>query len=102
MISRTQTIPPQEEKQVIESILRYTVTPDKSVEFVHCYGTEDTEGNFTQEPGTVKVTTFLGAEFAELMSANPSWAPLKPAGTFRAEDLFALLDFISSGGMNSE
>jgi hypothetical protein len=31
-------------------------------------------------------------DFAELMSANPPWAPGKPAGTYRNEDLWIFID----------
>jgi hypothetical protein len=33
-------------------------------------------------------------EFNELMSANPVWAPTKPAGVFRSSDIFAYLDYL--------
>ena len=33
-----------------------------------------------------------GDDFAELMSANPEWAPGKPAGTYRNEDLWIFID----------
>ena len=32
--------------------------------------------------------------FTDLMSANPSWAPNKPAGTYRNEDLWHFIDII--------
>jgi len=31
-------------------------------------------------------------EYTELMSANPTWAPGKPAGTFRQDDLWRFID----------
>jgi hypothetical protein len=33
-----------------------------------------------------------GDDFAELMSAGPTWAPGKPAGTYRNEDLWIFID----------
>lgn len=33
-----------------------------------------------------------GDDFAELMSAGPSWAPNKPANTYRNEDLWVFVD----------
>ena len=32
------------------------------------------------------------ADYAELMSASPSWAPTKPAGVFRMDDLWHYVD----------
>lgn len=31
---------------------------------------------------------------ADLMSANPAWAPQKPAGTYRNEDLWRFIDML--------
>lgn len=33
-----------------------------------------------------------GDDFDELVSENPSWAPGKPAGTYRNEDLWVFID----------
>lgn len=33
-----------------------------------------------------------GDDFTELMSAGPSWAPTKPANTYRNEDLWVFID----------
>ena len=37
-------------------------------------------------------------DYTELMSSKPSWAPNKPAGTFRKEDLWHFVDLIRSRG----
>lgn len=33
-------------------------------------------------------------DYTDLMSASPSWAPSKPAGTFRDDDLWIFVDII--------
>lgn len=39
----------------------------------------------------------LGPEgFSMLMSANPQWAPEKPADTFRKDDLLALIAYLEA------
>jgi hypothetical protein len=38
----------------------------------------------------------ISLDYTELMSANPSWAPNKPAGVFRQEDLWHFVDLIRS------
>lgn len=35
-------------------------------------------------------------DYIELLSANPTWAPNKPAGVFRKEDLWHFVDSIRS------
>lgn len=37
-------------------------------------------------------------DYQELMSANPSWAPNKPGGVFRKEDLWHFVDLIRTRG----
>lgn len=54
-------------------------------------------------PGVVQSMTGLviredRLDYTELMIANPSWAPNKPAGTFRKEDLWHFIDLIRSRG----
>ena len=36
------------------------------------------------------------SDYTDLMSANPSWSPNKPANTFRKEDLWHFVDLIRS------
>ena len=36
--------------------------------------------------------------YTDLMSANPTWAPNKPAGVFRKDDLWHFVDLIRSRG----
>lgn len=37
-------------------------------------------------------------DYTELMSANPSWAPTKPANVFRKDDLWHIIDIIRARG----
>lgn len=55
----------------------------------------------TDNPGIVQSMTGLVIredqfDYTELMSANPVWAPNKPAGTFRKDDLWHFVDLIRS------
>lgn len=57
----------------------------------------------TDNPGIVQSMTGLVIredqfDYTELMSGNPAWAPNKPAGTFRKEDLWHFVDLIRSRG----
>jgi len=47
-------------------------------------------------PETGQVLRPAITDYADLMSANPSWAPNKPAGVFRQEDLWHFVDLIRS------
>lgn len=40
--------------------------------------------------------TIHGPDYEELMSPTPSWAPNKPEGVFRKEDLWHFVDLIRS------
>lgn len=54
-------------------------------------GRVDSAGEFIV-PQQYEVFEITGDNFAELMSANPTWAPGKPAGTYRNEDLWIFID----------
>jgi len=53
-------------------------------------GSVNEDGIFvpSRSSGPPMVCCVDGDNYAELMSANPTWAPNKPAGTFREEDLW--------------
>jgi len=53
-------------------------------------GSVNEDGIFvpSTSPGPPMMCCVDGANYVELMSASPSWAPNKPAGTFREEDLW--------------
>lgn len=40
----------------------------------------------------------VGDAFEDLMEANPSWAPNKPSGTYRNEDLWRFIDIMRASG----
>lgn len=54
-------------------------------------GSLDQSGEFIV-PQTFDTYQIDGDDFTELMSANPPWAPNKPAGTYRNEDLWIFID----------
>jgi hypothetical protein len=54
----------------------------------------DTPGQTNSMTGEVIKADQL--DYTELMSANPSWAPNKPVGVFRQEDLWHFVDLIRS------
>lgn len=56
-------------------------------------GTIDENGNFTN-PQTFKFYEIKAEMYDELNSANPSWNPNKPAGTYFNEDLWHFIDLI--------
>ena len=51
-------------------------------------------------PQTFKDYVIDKDKYAELVSANPTWAPNKPAGTYRNEDLWRFIDIIRSEPVN--
>jgi len=69
-----------------------------SVSYVHrvvqvgvAPATED-GGELVPVVGATVYTTIRGDQYNELMAESPEWAPGKPAGSFREQDLFHILD----------
>jgi hypothetical protein len=56
-------------------------------------GTIDENGNFTN-PQTFKFYEIKNEMYDELNSANPSWNPSKPAGTYFNDDLWHFIDLL--------
>ena len=56
-------------------------------------GSVDKDGRFVV-PQQFSVYEIKDEDFAELMSASPSWAANKPANTYRNEDLWIFVDRI--------
>lgn len=54
-------------------------------------GTIDANGAFLMTQHYLRYE-IGGDDFTELMSASPPWAPGKPAGTYRNEDLWIFID----------
>lgn len=86
---RQSTIPAQQVTEDIRSVEEITGL------FVRVMvGTIDSQtGDFTV-PQQFVTYEIKGDDFAELMSANPEWAPSKPAGTYRNDDLWVFIDRI--------
>jgi hypothetical protein len=106
---RTQTIPEQVVNEdiisfehIVNSYVRFLVGKGEIVDgkfqpfpsqtydsFVIC----DTPGLTAADGTVIREDRF---DYTELMSANPSWAPHKPAGVFRQDDLWHFVDLIRS------
>lgn len=85
---RESTIPAQIVREDISSIEEY---PDQLVRVM--VGRVDETGEFIT-PQQFSMYEIVDDDFAELMSAGPEWAPQKPAGTFRNDDLWIFIDRI--------
>jgi hypothetical protein len=57
-------------------------------------GVTDAEGVFIV-PQQFKTYQITGDMYTELNSANPSWDPAKPAGTYFNEDLWHFIDLLN-------
>jgi hypothetical protein len=68
---------------------KFELLPSQNLETVVI---ADIPGGIVNEDGTRTDIT----DYTELMSANPLWAPTKPAGVFRKEDLWHFVDLIRS------
>ena len=53
-----------------------------------------TVGSPVSTPAPIQVYDIKEADYTELMSANPTWAPGKPANTFKLNDLWYFIDLI--------
>jgi hypothetical protein len=70
---------------------KFQLSPDQTLETVvitDIPGITNSMTGQTMQPGY--------PEYTELLSANPSWAPTKPQGVFRKEDLWHFVDLIRS------
>ena len=107
---RTQTIPQQ---TVVEDIVNIDHNLGNFVRLMVGKGVE-IDGKFDLLPNqnleTIVIVNIPGGitnedgtktdivDYQELLSANPTWAPTKPAGVFRKEDLWHFVDTIRSRG----
>ena len=105
---RTQTIPQQ---TVVEDIVNIDHNLGNFVRLMVGNGIE-TNGKFELLPSQTLETIVIANtpngiinedgtktdidDYQELLSANPTWAPTKPAGVFRKEDLWHFVDLIRS------
>jgi hypothetical protein len=107
---RTQTIPQQ---TVVEDIVNIDHNLGNFVRLMIGKGVE-IDGKFQLLPSQTLETIVIAnipngtinedgtktdiVDYQELLSANPSWSPQKPAGVFRKEDLWHFVDLIRSRG----
>lgn len=94
---RTVTIPAQAAKTYPEQIELVSINPN--AQFIHVSiseGVFDTDGTTAIFTSTVNPTqyTIVGDDWNDLMSATPSWGGTKPAGRYREEDLWEVIDII--------
>jgi hypothetical protein len=105
---RTQTIPQQ---TVVEDIVNIDHNLGNFVRLMVGNGIE-TNGKFELLPSQTLETIIIAdipggiinedgsrsdiTDYTELMSANPTWAPQKPGGVFRKDDLWHFVDLIRS------
>tara|TARA_R110002126_G_scaffold46547_2_gene131025 strand:+ start:1158 stop:1430 length:273 start_codon:yes stop_codon:yes gene_type:complete len=79
-------------QQIYEDIYSLQELPDnQSVRVVVCVTTQ--QGEFIV-PSQCREYMIAGEQYIELNSANPSWHPDKPAGTYFNEDLWHFIDLM--------
>lgn len=83
------TIPAETIYEDIQSLQEF---PDNQIVNV-IVGKTDANGNFIipQQFSTYQIT---GEMYTDLNSANPSWNPSKPAGTYFNQDLWHFIDLL--------
>ena len=89
-MSREINIPAQQVRQEIQSIQEFPDT--KLVNVV--VGVIDEQGKFIT-PQQFQTYRILDDMYIELNSANPSWNPSKPAGTYFNDDLWHFIDLLN-------
>ena len=85
-MARERVVPTRTVLEGIRSIEEYTG------EMVRVLVGEVTAAGVFVVPQQFTIYEIKGDDFAELMSAGPAWAPDKPAGTYRNEDLWVFID----------
>ena len=75
-------LPAVPEREAIQRLLRISINIGQSIDIVLL-----TEGETTAR-------SFSGSQYDDLVSANPTWSPNKPAGVFRPDDIFAYMDYL--------
>lgn len=86
-MSREITLPAVTFTEEIQSLEEFVV--DKIIKVV--VGRLDSNGNWVI-PQQFSGYTIKGADYDELLSANPSWNPNKPEGTYFNDDLWHFID----------
>jgi len=81
-------------QQIYEDIYYLQESPDnRSIRVVVCVTSQ--QGEF-MVPSQCTEYMITGDMYTELNSANPSWHPDKPAGTYFNEDLWHFIDIIKN------
>lgn len=83
------TIPAETIYEDIQSLQEF---PDEQIVNV-IVGTTDVNGNFVI-PQQFKTYQITGSMYTDLNSANPSWNPDKPEGTYFNQDLWHFIDLL--------
>lgn len=90
---RNKTIP---ETIILQEIKSFVYEKDHGVRITLGTGVVNVDGDFEFDvPQQFQDIDIRGDDYAELLSANPTWSPLKPEKTFRLDDLYLLLDFLN-------
>jgi hypothetical protein len=84
------TIPAETIYEEIQSLQEF---PEEQLVTV-IVGVTDAEGVFIV-PQQFKTYQITGDMYTELNSANPSWDPVKPAGTYFNDDLWHFIDLLN-------
>ena len=87
---RQVTIPAETIYEEIQSLQEF---PEEQLVTV-IVGVTDAEGVFIV-PQQFKTYQITGDMYTELNSANPSWDPAKPAGTYYNDDLWHFIDLLN-------
>lgn len=73
----------------IEEVVSITEYPGRLVRFTVAVVNSD---GVIVDTNRAEHYELAGGDFVELLSYNPVWAPGKPAGTYRNEDLWVFVD----------
>tara|TARA_R110000822_G_scaffold45921_5_gene122596 strand:+ start:3896 stop:4201 length:306 start_codon:yes stop_codon:yes gene_type:complete len=93
-------IPEVPAQALVERIAVLRIVYDSNhIEVVTELGTV-TDGVFTRTADGER-TIINGDAYTEIMSESPAWAPNKPSGSFREDDVFVILDKIASGELKN-
>jgi|GEM_PF-3532793 len=88
-MSRVKVVPAAPEREVEEGIIAISISyVNKSASVGRAYG-HTIDGEFVPDMSTA---VYEEVDFNKLMQGQPEWAPNKPAGSFRLDDVFQVLD----------
>lgn len=93
---RSRVMPARESRLADLHLLAVNHSIGKFLQFSYTECTINPDGSIQFEPGDVMVVKLTGDQYVELFKANPEWAPGKPAGIYREEDLFLLEEYLGN------